>query len=99
MFGGSFFKKNIKITPLNNEIYSCKGNLLFVPFEYKNLTMDTKNKLTELNRETVEKLEAFMKEKGSEGRDHEKIHSAKEEWQLAWNKLMEALLILEKLEI
>jgi hypothetical protein len=62
--------------------------------------MDTKNKLTELNRETLEKLEAFMKEKGTEGVDHhEKIHSAKEEWQLAWNKLMEALLILEKLEI
>ena len=62
--------------------------------------METKNKLTELNRETVEKLEAFMKEKGSEGSiHHEKIHSAKEEWQLAWNKLMEALLILEKLEI
>ncbi len=62
--------------------------------------MDTKNKLTALNREAVEKLEAFMKEKGNVGSDHhEKIHSAKEEWQLAWNKLMEALLILEKLEI
>ena len=62
--------------------------------------MDTKNKLTELNREAVEKLEAFLKEKGSKGSDHhENIHNAKEEWQLAWNKLMETLLILEKLEI
>jgi hypothetical protein len=62
--------------------------------------MDTKNKLTELNREALEKLDDFMKKKENLGIDHhEKIHSAKEEWQLAWNKLMEALLILEKLEI
>ncbi len=62
--------------------------------------MDTKNKLAELNREALEKLEVYMVEKGSTDSDHhKKIHIAKEEWQLAWNKLMEALLILEKLEI
>jgi hypothetical protein len=62
--------------------------------------MDTKNKLGELNREALEKLEDYMKQKGStDSEEHQKIHSAKEEWQLAWNKLMEALLILEKLEI
>ena len=69
-------------------------------FYKKNIKMDTKNKLNELNREALEKVENYLKEKESEGLDHhEKIHSAKEEWQLAWNKLMETLLILEKIEI
>ena len=31
--------------------------------------------------------------------DHKTLHQAKEEWQLAWNKLMEALLVLERIEI
>lgn len=62
--------------------------------------MDDKNKLEELNKEALEKLENYMKEKGTSGsEEHEKVHSAKEEWQLAWNKLMETLLVLEKLEI
>jgi hypothetical protein len=62
--------------------------------------MDHKNKLEELNKEALEKLENYMKEKGSAGSDeHNKIHSAKDEWQVAWNKLMETLMVLEKLEI
>ena len=62
--------------------------------------MDQKNKLEELNKEALEKLETYMKEKGTSGTDeHAKIHSAKEEWQSAWNKLKETLLVLEKLEI
>ncbi len=62
--------------------------------------MDTKNTLNALNRDALEKIENYMKEKGSKGLDHhEKIYNAKEEWQLAWNKLMETLLILEKMEI
>ncbi len=62
--------------------------------------MDHKNKLEELNKEALEKLENYMKEKGTgESAEYEKVHSAKEEWQHAWNKMMEALIILEKLEI
>ena len=62
--------------------------------------MDHKNKLEELNKEALEKLENYMKEEGSAGSDeHNKIHSAKDEWQVAWNKLMETLMVLEKLEI
>ena len=62
--------------------------------------MDHKNKLEELNKEALEKLEDYMKEKAStSGENHDKLHSAKDEWQVAWNKLMETLLMLEKLEI
>ena len=62
--------------------------------------MDHKIKLTELNKEALEKLEAYMKEKGSAGAEHdETLNSAKDEWQVAWNKLMETLLVLERLEI
>ncbi len=62
--------------------------------------MDTKNKFTALNREALEKVENYMKNKGTKGLDHhEKIYNAKEEWQIAWKKLMEAMLILEKIEI
>ena len=62
--------------------------------------MDHKNKLQELNKETLQRLEDYMKEKGSkEGEHHDKVHSAKDEWQVAWNKLMETLLVLERLEI
>ena len=62
--------------------------------------MDHKNKLEELNREALEKLEAYMQAKGAAGSEHhDKVHNAKDEWQLAWNKLMETLLVLERLEI
>jgi len=62
--------------------------------------MDHKIKLEELNKETLEKLESYMKEKGTSGNDHhEKVKSAKDEWQASWNKLMETLLVLERLEI
>ncbi|MEO5891679.1 MAG: hypothetical protein ABIQ31_15635 [Ferruginibacter sp.] len=62
--------------------------------------MEHKNKLEELNKEALKKLEDYMKDKGStEGEAHDKVHSAKDDWQVAWNKLMESLLVLEKLEI
>ena len=61
--------------------------------------MDHKNKLEELNKEALEKLEDYMKQKGGSGEEHSKVHSAKDEWQVAWNKLMETLLVLERLEI
>jgi len=64
------------------------------------IKMEIKNKLNDLNREALEKVENYIKEKGTEGLDHhEKIYNAKEEWQLAWNNLMKNLLILEKIEI
>ena len=62
--------------------------------------MDHKIKLEELNKEALEKLETYMKEKGNTSEEHhEKVKTAKDEWQTAWNKLMETLLVLERLEI
>ena len=63
--------------------------------------MEHKKKLEELNKQSLHKLEEYMKEKEIvlKEDDHKKLHSAKEEWQLAWNKLMEALLVLERIEI
>ena len=62
--------------------------------------MDHKNRLEELNKEAVDKFEEYMQLKSRPGsEEHDKAHSAKNEWQLAWAKLMETLMILERLEI
>lgn len=62
--------------------------------------MEHKNKLEELNKESLQKLEDYVKAKGTlKEEDHEKLHQAKDEWQTAWNKLMEALMVLERIEI
>lgn len=62
--------------------------------------MDHKEKLTELHNASVEKIEEYIKAKGElKQDDHEKVHAAKDEWANAWNKMMETLLVLERLEI
>ena len=62
--------------------------------------MEHKKQLEELNKETLKKLEEYMKDKGKAAAEHhEKITSAKEKWQTAWNEFLETLLVLEKLEI
>ena len=62
--------------------------------------MEHKKKLEELHKESLSKVEEYMKTKDGLKEGHEEeLHKAKEEWQLAWNKLMEALLILERIEI
>lgn len=65
------------------------------------LTMEQKKKLEELNKESLQKLEEFVtsKKEALKQEDHDKLHSAKEEWQKAWSKLMEALMVIERLEI
>ncbi|HTB51132.1 MAG TPA: hypothetical protein VK718_00035 [Ferruginibacter sp.] len=59
-----------------------------------------KNKLTDLHKESLDRLERYV---GSNEllapTDKQKIQAAKNDWQNAWNNLMEALLILEKIEI
>ncbi|MGZ8559195.1 MAG: hypothetical protein ACXWWC_12715 [Chitinophagaceae bacterium] len=62
--------------------------------------MDHKQKLEELNKETLAQFEEYLKSKGQlkEG-EHIKVVKANEDWQKAWNKLMETLMVLERLEI
>ncbi len=62
--------------------------------------MEHKKNLEELNKQSLLKLEEYLKSKGALKKDdHEKLHKAKEEWQVAWSKLMETLMVLERLEI
>ena len=62
--------------------------------------MEHKKKLEELNTESLQKLEEYLKTKETLlDENHENVHKLKEEWQVAWNKLMEALIVLERLEI
>jgi hypothetical protein len=62
--------------------------------------MEHKKKLEDLNKESLQKFEEYVKTKGGlKEDDHEKLHKAKDDWQVAWNKLMEALMVLERLEI
>jgi hypothetical protein len=62
--------------------------------------MEHKKRLEELNKESLQKFEAYLKTKGAlKAEDHEIVHKAKDEWQVAWNKFMETLMVLERLEI
>ena len=62
--------------------------------------MEHKKQLEDLNKEALEKLDAYIKTKGDAATPHhEKIDTAKEKWQAAWNEFLETLMVLEKLEI
>ncbi len=62
--------------------------------------MEPKKRLEELNKEALEKTDENIAAKGvNAGEHHEKISAAKEKWQIAWNEFLEALVVLEKLEI
>jgi hypothetical protein len=62
--------------------------------------MDNKEKLHELHKEVSNKFDEYIKAKGEVGKEHQdKIQKAKADWQNAWNKLMEVLMVLENLEI
>ncbi|MFI5185851.1 MAG: hypothetical protein ACHQF0_03955 [Chitinophagales bacterium] len=62
--------------------------------------MNHKEKLEELHKEASKKFDEYVKAKGELGKEHEeKVHNAKTDWQNAWSKLMEVLMVLENLEI
>ncbi len=61
--------------------------------------MDYKQ-LENLNKESLAQIEEYLKSKGQLKEDeHLKVVKAREDWQLAWNKFMETLMVLERLEI
>lgn len=62
--------------------------------------MEPTKRLEEINKEALEKLDEYIKSKGAAADEHhEKIGTAKEKWQAAWNEFLETLMVLEKLEI
>jgi hypothetical protein len=63
-------------------------------------TMDHKKRLEDLHKEAFENFDAYLESKGKiEKEHHEKLEEAKTNWQNAWNKLVEAMMVLERLEI
>ena len=62
--------------------------------------MDHKQKMEELNKEALKQFEDYLKSKGPlKEDDHIKVVKASQEWQTAWNKFMETLMVLERLEL
>lgn len=62
--------------------------------------MDYKQQLEKLNKESLTQIEEYLKSKGELKEDeHLKVVKAKEDWQQAWNKFMETLMVLERLEL
>ena len=64
--------------------------------------MTQQEEIEALHRQSLLKVDDLIsrkKEISTLKDDHEKLDQLKSEWQLAWNKLMETLLVLERLEI
>ena len=62
--------------------------------------MEHKEKLEELNKAKLGQVDEYLKSKGEiDAEKQEKISEAKKEWQASWNKFLEVLMVLERLEI
>ena len=62
--------------------------------------MEHTKRLEELNKEALAKLDEYIKSKGEVAEEHnEKIGTAKDKWQSAWNEFLETLITLQKVEI
>jgi ribosomal protein L11 methylase PrmA len=62
--------------------------------------MEHKKQLVQINTTALEKLNEYLETKGDTAEEHkEKINTAKEKWQAAWNEFLETLVVLERLEI
>lgn len=62
--------------------------------------MEHQKELTSLHTDSIQKLEDYLKLKGTlKEEDHKKLEEAKKEWQSAWAKLMDLLMVLERIEI
>ena len=62
--------------------------------------MSDKQKLEELNKAVLERLQEYAKKKEHLSEEHQqKLHQAKEEYKTSWSKLMDVLMVLERIEI
>ena len=62
--------------------------------------MTHKEELDELHRKSLSKFDEYLENNpGASKEAQEKLQQEKNEWQVAWNKLMETMLVLERLEI
>ena len=83
----------------------CSGTFLYFTNRSEscdtiNKHMDYREQLEKLNAASLQRLEEYLKSKGELKEDeHLKVVKAKEDWQLAWNKFMETLMVLERLEL
>ena len=62
--------------------------------------MTHKEELDELHKKSLSKFDEYLENNpGASKEAQEKLQQEKNEWQVAWNKLMETMLVLERLEI
>jgi hypothetical protein len=62
--------------------------------------MEHKEKLEELNKASLEKVDEYLKSNPDLAEEHhEKINEAKKEWQASWNKFLEVLMMVERFEL
>lgn len=62
--------------------------------------MEHTDELDELNKKSLEKIDAYIKSKGNLDPEHsEKLNAAKSKWQASWTDFMDFLLYLETIEI
>ena len=62
--------------------------------------MEHKNKLEELNKQSLEKIEELLKSKSElKAEDYERLTKAKHKWQDSWTEFMNIVMYLETLEI
>ena len=60
--------------------------------------MSDKEELEQMHKRSLLQVEHLINKKPEE-EDHEHLHQLKTDWEVAWSKLMETLLVLERLEI
>jgi galactokinase/mevalonate kinase-like predicted kinase len=61
---------------------------------------DHKKSLDELNKQSLEKFEEYLKDRSDIKKDqHDKINQAKKEWQEAYQKLVDVAMVLDSFEI
>ena len=62
--------------------------------------MEHKQLLEDLNKQSLEKIEEYLKAKKNLKDEHrEKFHEAKNKWQSSWTDFMDVLMYLERVEI